>query len=34
VASASTLEFRHFLTFDSRQRRLAETVGLKPVAVQ
>jgi predicted nucleic acid-binding protein len=34
VASALTLKFRHFLTFDSRQRRLAEMVGLKPVTVQ
>ena len=31
VASALELGLRYFLTFDLRQRRLAEAVGLKPV---
>jgi predicted nucleic acid-binding protein len=34
VASALTLKRGHFLTFDSRQRKLAEATGLKPVAVR
>jgi len=31
VASAISLERRYFLTFDTRQRRLAQAVGLKVV---
>ena len=34
VASAVTLNCRHFLTFDARQRKLAEATGLKPIVVQ
>ena len=34
VASALTLKCRHFLTFDVRQRKLAEATGLKPVVVR
>jgi predicted nucleic acid-binding protein len=33
VASALTLDCRHFLTFDIRQRKLAEATGLKSVVV-
>lgn len=33
VASALTLGYRHFLTFDVRQRTLAGASGLKPVVV-
>jgi predicted nucleic acid-binding protein len=34
VASALTLECKRFLTFDARQRKLAEMAGLKPVVVR
>lgn len=34
VASALTLKRGHFLTFDGRQRKLAEATGLKPVALR
>lgn len=34
VTSALTLKRRYFLTFDARQRKLAEATGLKPVLVQ
>ena len=34
VASALTLERRHFLTFDARQRKLAQAMGLKPVVLR
>jgi predicted nucleic acid-binding protein len=31
VASALTLKCRYFVTFDSRQRKLAEMAGLRPI---
>jgi predicted nucleic acid-binding protein len=31
VASALTLKSRYFVTFDSRQRKLAEMAGLRPI---
>lgn len=34
VASALTLRCRHFLTFDARQRELAQAAGLKPLIVR
>ena len=34
VASALTLERRHFLTFDARQRKLAQAMELKPVVLR
>ncbi|MBV9570847.1 MAG: type II toxin-antitoxin system VapC family toxin [Alphaproteobacteria bacterium] len=34
VASALTLQRRYFLTFDNRQRKLAQAMGLKDVSLQ
>jgi hypothetical protein len=34
VASAIALKRRYFLTFDSRQRKLAQAVGLKTIALE
>jgi predicted nucleic acid-binding protein len=33
VASAIVLKRQYFLTFDHRQRKLAQTVGLKPIVL-